>query len=69
MVSLGSKHSGFVQDCEERCDQSCLSAELGLSQEQMQLCQGVCFGNAHEAMFSTVCCKPYHFARTEVSKK
>jgi len=52
MVSLGSEHSGFVRDCEERCDQSCLSAELGRSQEQAQPCQGVRLGDSHEAMFS-----------------
>ena len=52
MVSLGSEHSGFVQDCEERCDQSCLSVGLGRSQEQTQPCHGVCFRDAHEAMLS-----------------
>lgn len=36
MVSLGSEHSGFVQDCGERCDQSCLSVGLVQSQEQTQ---------------------------------
>lgn len=51
-MSLGSKHSGFVQGCQERCDQSWLSVGLGQSQEQRQPCQGVCVGDAHEVMFS-----------------
>lgn len=52
MAPLGSEHSGFVQGCGERCDQSRLSAELRLIREQMRPCHRVCFRDTGEVMFS-----------------
>lgn len=69
MVSLGSEHSGFVRDGAERCDQSRLSVGARAKSGVNAAVSRSLFRRCWRSDVFTVCCKPYRFARTEVSEE
>lgn len=69
MVSLGSEHSGFVRDGEERCDQSCLPVGARVKSGVSTAVSRSLFQRCSRSDVFTMCCKTYNFARTEVSKE